>query len=85
MEATAPKRAKLYRMVTPEHVCPFGVKALDLLERRGFEVEDNHVKTRAETDAFKAEQQVMTTPQTFIAGQRVGGYDDLRRYLGLGS
>ena len=23
-----------------------------------------------------------TTPQTFISGERIGGYDDLRRYFG---
>ncbi len=83
MDMTVPKKANLYRMVTDEHVCPFGVKSRDLLERQGFEVEDHHLKTRAETDAFKAEHQVKTTPQTFIAGERVGGYDDLRRHFGL--
>lgn len=70
-------------MVLPDHTCPYGLKALDLLRRRGFEVEDHHLATRAETDAFKAAQQVRTTPQVFIGGERVGGYDDLRRRLGL--
>jgi glutaredoxin len=27
-------------MVTLEHTCPYGRKAKDLLERKGFEVED---------------------------------------------
>jgi len=76
------KKAVLYRMVMPEHVCPWGLKSKDLLERSGFEVEDHHLTTRAETDAFKAEHGVPTTPQTFIGGKRIGGYDDLRRYLG---
>ena len=76
------KKAVLYRMVMPEHVCPWGLKSKDLLERSGFEVEDRHLTTRAETDAFKAEHGVPTTPQTFIGGKRIGGYDDLRRYLG---
>jgi glutaredoxin len=76
------KKAVLYRMVMPEHVCPWGLKSKDLLERSGFQVEDRHLTTRAETDAFKAEHGVPTTPQTFIGGKRVGGYDDLRRYLG---
>ncbi|HEX8555262.1 MAG TPA: glutaredoxin [Sphingomonas sp.] len=70
-------------MVLADHVCPYGVKALDLLKRRGLEVEDHHLTTRAETDAFKAEHGVKTTPQVFIAGERVGGYDDLRRRLGM--
>ena len=37
----------------------------------------------AETDAFKAEHDVETTPQSFIGGERIGGYDDLRVYFGL--
>ena len=76
------KTAVLYRMVMPQHTCPYGVKALDLLRRSGFEVEDRHLTTREQTDAFKAEHGVATTPQTFINGQRIGGYDDLRRHLG---
>lgn len=76
------KRAILYRMVTPEHLCPWGLKAKDLLERSGFEVEDHHLTTRAEADAFKAGHGVTTTPQIFIGGERIGGYDDLRRFLG---
>ncbi|MBO9621302.1 MAG: glutaredoxin [Sphingomonas sp.] len=70
-------------MVMDKHLCPWGLRALDLLRRKGFEVEDHHLTTRAETDAFKAEHGVQTTPQTFIDGERIGGYDDLRRYLGL--
>jgi len=77
----APK-AILYRMVMPEHVCPWGLKAKDLLRRQGYEVEDRWLRTREETDALKAEQGVKTTPQTFIDGKRVGGYDDLRRFFG---
>ena len=76
------KRAVVYRMVMPEHTCPWGLKAVDLLQRSGFEVEDHHLKTRAETDAFRAKHKVQTTPQIFIGGNRVGGYDDLRRFLG---
>ncbi|WP_203309218.1 MauE/DoxX family redox-associated membrane protein [Sphingomonas beigongshangi] len=74
--------AVLYRMVMPGHVCPFGLKALDLLRRRGFAVEDHWLTTRAETDAFKAAHDVRTTPQVFIDGARVGGFDDLRRFFG---
>ena len=81
--ATSASKAVLYRMVTPDHVCPFGLKALDLLQRKGFEVEDHKLANRAETDAFKEQHDVKTTPQTFIDGRRVGGYDDLRRHFGL--
>lgn len=76
------RRATVYRMVMEKHVCPFGLKTKDLLEREGFTVDDHWLTTREETDAFKAEHDVKTTPQTFINGERVGGYDDLRRHLG---
>lgn len=80
---THPARtAELYRMVMPEHTCPWGLKSLDLLKREGFDVEDHHLKSREETDEFKAKHNVETTPQTFIGGERVGGFDDLRAYLG---
>lgn len=76
-------RATLYRMVMPGHVCPFGLKARHLLRSRGYDVDDRWLDTREATDAFKAEHQVATTPQIFIDGARIGGYDDLRRFLGL--
>lgn len=75
--------AKLYRMVTPEHICPFGLKAKDLLERKGYTVEDHLLENREQQDAFKAEHNVKTTPQTFIEGERIGGYTDLRKHFGL--
>jgi glutaredoxin len=76
------RQAVLYRMVMPDHVCPYGLKARALLRRQGFAVDDRWLTTRAETDAFKAEHGVKTTPQAFIDGQRIGGYDDLRRHFG---
>jgi glutaredoxin len=78
----AAKRAVLHRMVMPNHTCPYGLKAKDLLKRSGYKVEDHHLTTREQTDAFKAEHGVQTTPQVFIDGKRIGGYDDLRRFLG---
>lgn len=79
---TARPVAVLYRMVMPDHVCPYGQKSLWLLRRKGYQVEDHHLTTRAETDAFKAGHGVRTTPQTFIDGVRIGGWDDLRRHFG---
>ncbi len=76
------KNAQLYRMVTDEHICPYGLKSLDLLKRQGYSVEDHKLKSREETDQFKAKHNVKTTPQTFIDGKRVGGYDDLLEYFG---
>ena len=79
------KRATVYRMVMPEHVCPYGLKTVALLKRMGYEIEDHWLKSRAQTDAFQAEHGVQTTPQTFIDGQRVGGYDDLCSKFGVSS
>jgi glutaredoxin len=69
-------------MVMDKHVCPYGLKAKDLLQRQGFTVEDKWLTSREATDAFKAEHGVKTTPQTFIGGEQIGGYDDLRRHFG---
>jgi glutaredoxin 3 len=77
------KEATLYRMVLPEHTCPFGVRALEILQQNGFSVEERLLTTREEVDAFKAEQGVQTTPQIFIGGERIGGSDDLDDYLGI--
>ncbi|MGH8076184.1 MAG: MauE/DoxX family redox-associated membrane protein [Lysobacter sp.] len=82
MNADSTKQATLHRMVMEEHTCPFGLKSKDLLERQGYVVNDQWLTTREETDAFKAEHRVQTTPQTFIDGKRIGGYDDLRRFFG---
>jgi len=76
------KTATLYRMVMPSHVCPYGLKSKWQLERHGYEVEDHWLRTREDTDAFMAEQGVKTTPQTFIAGKKIGGNDDLVRFFG---
>ena len=75
--------ATLYRMVMPDHLCPFGLKSKDLLERQGYIVDDRHLTAREETEAFKKEHGVETTPQTFINGERIGGYDDLRVHFDL--
>lgn len=75
------KTATLYRMVMPRHLCPYGLKAKYLLEREGYKVDDQWLTTREQTDAFKAQHDVKTTPQAFIDGKRIGGYDDLRRYF----
>ncbi|MBI1302045.1 MAG: glutaredoxin family protein [Alphaproteobacteria bacterium] len=75
------KKAVLYRMVTDEHICPYGIKSKDLLERKGYMVEDHHLKNREETDAFKEKRGVKTTPQTFINDNRIGGYDDLLKHF----
>jgi len=78
------KHAILYRMILPDHTCPFGVRAKKLLEDHGYEVEDNILGTREETNAFEVEHDVRTTPQVFIAGERIGGSDELAQNLARG-
>lgn len=68
-------------MVLPDHICPYGVRARELLIGAGFEIDDQVLATRDQVEAFKDEQGVDTTPQVFIEGRRIGGADDLERYL----
>lgn len=78
----AEQPAVLYRMVMPDPVCPYGLKALDLLQRKDIAVDDHHLSTREETDRFQAQFSVDTTPQVFLRGERIGGYDALREHFG---
>ncbi|MBY0475510.1 MAG: glutaredoxin [Nitrosomonas sp.] len=82
MTSNHQKNAELYRIVMKDHICPYGLKSKDLLEREGFNVEDHHLETREETDAFQEKHHVETTPQTWIDGKRIGGYEALRVYFG---
>ncbi len=74
--------AELYRMVMDDHLCPYGLKSKDLLEREGLVVQDYPLRSNNETEEFKKEHNVRTTPQTFIDGKRIGGYEALREYFG---
>jgi glutaredoxin len=76
------KTATVYRMVMDKHICPYGLKSIDHLKDQGYKIDDHHLTTREETDAFKEKHDVKTTPQTFINGERIGGYDELKEYFG---
>tara|TARA_Y100000590_G_scaffold16019_2_gene19414 strand:+ start:4772 stop:5494 length:723 start_codon:yes stop_codon:yes gene_type:complete len=76
------KKATVYRMVMDKHICPYGLKTIDLLKDEGYEVEDRHLSSREEADKFKEKHDVQTTPQTFIDDKRIGGYDDLKKFFG---
>ena len=80
--ATGEMRASLYRMAMPGHLCPFGLKSKYTLEKKGYVVDDNLLTSREAVDAFKKMHGVETTPQTFIGGERIGGYTDLKKKLG---
>lgn len=76
------KTAALYRMAMPGHLCPFGLKSLSILQRKGYEVDDNLLTTDDEVEAFKKSHGVETTPQAFIDGERIGGHTDLKKHFG---
>jgi glutaredoxin/uncharacterized membrane protein YphA (DoxX/SURF4 family) len=78
------KSSTIYRMVTPDHLCPWGIKAKDLLKRNGYRVEDHHLGSEEANEAYKKEQGFSETPQIFIEGRHLGGYDALREHLGKG-
>lgn len=82
MHTKIEKKATLYRMVLPNHICPYGLKSKNILLRKGYLVEEHLLTTREQVDLFKEKHGVQTTPQTFIGDKRIGGYDDLRRYFG---
>ena len=73
---------RLYRMSTPEHDCPWGIKARDLLQAQGIPFEDHLLTTSAAVEAFKQAHRVTTTPQIFTRDERIGGYGDLAKRLG---
>ena len=67
------RHAILYRMVLSDHTCPYGIRAKQMLEEAGYEVEDCILRSREEV--------VSSTPQIFIGRERIGGSDELERYL----
>ncbi|WP_052052407.1 glutaredoxin [Halomonas salina] len=77
------KTAHVYRMKTDEHLCPFGLKTVDLLKRKGYRVDDHTLSSREAIEDFKQEAGVDTTPQVYIGEERVGGYEEVRAHLGM--
>ena len=47
------RRAVLYRMVLPDHTCPYGFRAKQMLEQAGYEIDDRILRSREEVDAFE--------------------------------
>jgi glutaredoxin len=68
-------------MILPTHTCPYGVRATELLRSAGIDFEDRILKSREETDAFQQEHGVDTTPQLFVDGERIGGSDEVERWI----
>ena len=80
-DTTTIEKVRLYRMLTPEHKCPWGVKAVNLLKEKKIEFEDHKLRSPEELEAFKTKHDVQTTPQIFFGESRIGGYTDLASKL----
>ena len=75
------RTATLHRMVLPEHTCPFGVRAKEMLEQAGYSVDDQQLTSREEVDAFMEQEGVSTTPVTYIGETRYATSDELAEFL----
>ncbi|HVM22513.1 MAG TPA: glutaredoxin domain-containing protein [Sphingomicrobium sp.] len=75
------RKVTLYRMKLPDHECPYGLRAKQMLEDSGLQFDDRLLTSRDEVEAFKAEHQVQTTPLVFVDGKPIGGSEDLANYL----
>jgi len=62
--------------------CPFAAKASQLLDRHGISYRVHVFADQTEEQMFKEEQGVSTTPQVFLDGQRIGGYEELAAHFG---
>jgi glutaredoxin 3 len=75
------RSAILYRMVLPDHVCPYGLRAKALLESAGFAIDDRQLTSREQVDSLMDELGVDTTPQVLIGDERIGGCDELEAFM----
>ena len=62
--------------------CPYGKKAIELLNKKNIDFIDNVFKDKADEEAFKAKHNVKTTPQIFMDAQIIGGFSDLAAKYG---
>lgn len=74
---------RLYRMDLPDHACPWGLRALRLLQERHISFEDHRLSSSEEVEAFKVAHAVATTPQIYSGDERIGGYSELAVRLGV--
>jgi glutaredoxin len=83
MALSALDAVRLYRMDLPDHACPWGLRAVRLLQERHIPFEDHRLTSAEEVEAFKAAHGVATTPQVFEGQKRIGGYTELAARLGV--
>ncbi|WP_259731462.1 MauE/DoxX family redox-associated membrane protein [Synechococcus sp. CS-1325] len=78
-----PLPVRLHRIATAQHVCPYGQQAAALLRQQGIHFEDHLLLSQGEVERFKTAHGVTTTPQVFAGDERIGGYAELARRLGV--
>jgi glutaredoxin-like protein len=62
--------------------CPHCARARDALRQRGMEFEELVLNHDIRASALLALSGTSTVPQVFVDGERIGGADDLERWLG---
>lgn len=75
------RQAILYRMVLPDHTCPYGVRAKEMLDAAGYETEERILDTRERVEEVKQEFGTRTTPVVIINGNVIGGCEELDDFL----
>jgi len=83
MAVASLQNVRVYRMDLPDHACPWGLRAVQLLQEQHIPFDDHPLRSEAEVAAFKAAHGVATTPQVFAGAERIGGYTDLAARLGV--
>ncbi|MFN7630451.1 MAG: MauE/DoxX family redox-associated membrane protein [Cyanobacteriota bacterium] len=83
MATTTLHAVRLYRMDLPDHPCPWGLRALRLLQEQRIPYDDHRLTSTEEVEAFKRAHGVATTPQIFSGTERIGGYTELATMLGV--
>lgn len=63
--------------------CSYGKKAVKLLNEKHIDFEDHVFPTDQAEERFKKEEGVETTPQIYLHGERIGGFDALASELGV--
>jgi glutaredoxin len=78
---TESREAILYRMVLPDHTCPYGLRAKAMLEAAGYAIDDRILRSREQVEEVKGEFGTATTPVVLIDGDLIGGSEELDAFL----
>ncbi len=76
---------KISNEVFRKETCPWGKKAVKLLNSQGVDFDDHIFKSVEEEEDFKTKWGVDTTPQIFLNSKRIGGYTELADYYDVNS